>query len=45
MTNLADDPNYAAVKAEPSDKLMDVLIAGGDPRVVGEGDAFDKPPY
>lgn len=45
MTNLADDPQYAAVKAELSGKLMDVLIAGEDPRVVGDGDAFDNPPY
>ncbi|MBX2850805.1 MAG: sulfatase [Phycisphaeraceae bacterium] len=45
MTNLADDPEYAEVKAELAGKLMDVLVAGEDPRIVGEGDAFDKPPY
>jgi len=45
MTNLADDPRYAAVKAELAGKLMDVLVAGEDPRIVGEGDAFDRPPY
>lgn len=45
MTNLADDPKHAAIKAELAGKLMDVLVAGEDPRIVGEGDAFDKPPY
>lgn len=45
MINLADATQHAAVKAELSGKLMDVLVAGEDPRVVGEGDAFDKPPY
>ncbi|MGB0767573.1 MAG: sulfatase family protein, partial [Phycisphaeraceae bacterium] len=45
MTNLANDPAYAAVKKELADKLMDVLVTGEDPRIVGEGDAFDRPPY
>ena len=45
MTNLAGDPKFAAVKKELADKLMDVLEAGEDPRIMGEGDAFDKPPY
>lgn len=45
MTNLADDPKFTAVKAELAGKLMDVLVTGEDPRIVGEGDAFDKPPY
>lgn len=45
INNLADDPKYAAVKAELAGKLMDVLVAGEDPRIVGEGDAFDRPPY
>ena len=45
MTNLADNPKYAAIKAELAGKLMDVLVAGEDPRIVGDGDEFDRPPY
>ena len=45
MANLADDPRFAEVKAKLAGKLMDVLVAGEDPRIVGDGDAFDKPPY
>jgi arylsulfatase A-like enzyme len=45
MKNLADDPSYAAIEAELFGTLMDVLVAGQDPRIVGDGDAFDRPPY
>lgn len=45
MTNIAEKPEHQAVKKELSGKLMKLLSESGDPRVVGEGDAFDRPPY
>lgn len=44
MTNVADDPNYADVKAELTKRLMDELHASGDPRVIDEGKYFETPP-
>jgi uncharacterized sulfatase len=43
--NLAGDPAYAAPKKELADRLMRTLRDSGDPRVLGEGDTFDLPPY
>jgi uncharacterized sulfatase len=43
--NVADDPAYAGVKQELSAQLMTELKAGGDPRVAGQGDFFDRYPY
>lgn len=45
MNNLAGDPAHAEQLATLRDRLMLVLQETGDPRVVGEGDAFDRPPY
>ncbi|MEN1680406.1 MAG: sulfatase [Planctomycetota bacterium] len=45
MNNLAASPHHQATRQELADQLMQVLIAGQDPRIHGEGDAFDKPPY
>ncbi len=45
MRNLADSPEHQAVKRQLSDRLMKELTNKGDPRVVGEGDGFDRPPY
>ena len=45
MKNLAADPAHAATRARMSGRLMEILTATGDPRVVGAGDAFDRPPY
>jgi N-sulfoglucosamine sulfohydrolase len=45
MTNLADDPAYAEIKEQLSSQLMEQLLATKDPRVMGEGDAFDLVPY
>ncbi len=48
MINLAQLPlkaEHAQIKEELSAQLMRVLNDTGDPRVVGEGDAFDRPPY
>ncbi len=45
LTNLAHIAEYATKRAEMSDQLMEILNETGDPRVVGEGDAFDRAPY
>jgi arylsulfatase A-like enzyme len=45
VNNLAADPAYAAKKKELAAQLMQILRDAGDPRVVGAGDTFDKPPF
>lgn len=45
VINVADDPGYADKKREFSTKLMEVLRQAKDPRVLGDGSTFDKPPY
>lgn len=45
MTNLAASPAHQDVKLGLANQLMDELVKYEDPRVVGEGDTFDKPPY
>ncbi|HCN77203.1 MAG TPA: sulfatase [Verrucomicrobiales bacterium] len=43
-TNLADDPAYAAVKAEMEKRLLDELRRTGDPRLIDDGRFFETPP-
>lgn len=43
--NVADDPAYASQREELSRRLMAVLREAGDPRVVGDGQTFDRPPF
>jgi uncharacterized sulfatase len=43
--NLASDAKYQAVKKKLSDRLARVLKENGDPRVIGDGTTFDKPPF
>lgn len=43
--NVADEKPYAAVKQELADRLMSVLKETNDPRVTGDGTAFDKAPF
>jgi N-sulfoglucosamine sulfohydrolase len=45
MTNLASDPAFAEVKAKLSAQLMEELKRTGDPRVTGDGQTFEKPPF
>ncbi|QDV72759.1 Arylsulfatase [Planctomycetes bacterium K2D] len=45
MHNLADDPAHRETLEALRDQLFDELRRGEDPRVVGEGEAFDEPPY
>ncbi len=43
--NLANDPTFTTQRQSLRKQLLDVLEQGQDPRVLGDGSAFDKPPY
>ena len=45
MNNLAGSEQHQQVMKRMSDQLMQRLRDTGDPRIIGEGDAFDRPPY
>jgi len=45
ILNVADEPAYAKQKAELSARLLKILIEAKDPRVVGDGKTFDRPPF
>ncbi|MEM7315151.1 MAG: sulfatase [Planctomycetota bacterium] len=45
IQNVIDDPAYAKVRGELSERLMTILKANGDPRVTGDGMTFERPPY
>jgi len=45
LVNLAGDPSYADIKEELSARLMEQLLATGDPRATGGGEEFDEVPY
>ncbi|OPZ19968.1 MAG: Choline-sulfatase [candidate division BRC1 bacterium ADurb.BinA364] len=45
LNNVAESPEYSAVKKELADRLMGVLAETGDPRVVEADCRYDKPPY
>ncbi len=45
LHNVADQAEYAEVKSQLATALMAELTATKDPRVLGEGDAFDHYPY
>ncbi len=45
MHNVADAPEHAEVRRRLSERLMSILRKTGDPRVAGDGDTFDEPPY
>jgi arylsulfatase A-like enzyme len=45
MHNLANDPAYAKQHEELAAQLMKVLKDHKDPRVMGDGSTFDKPPF
>ncbi len=42
--NVADDPAYAAIKADLEKRLMDELSGTGDPRLIDDGKFFETPP-
>ncbi|POZ52079.1 sulfatase family protein [Methylovulum psychrotolerans] len=45
ITNVANKPAYATVKAQLAGQLLARLKNAGDPRVVGDGKTFDQPPF
>jgi arylsulfatase A-like enzyme len=45
MKNVAGDPAYAKAKQDLAKRLMDTLTDVGDPRVTGDGQTFEKPPF
>ncbi|NQV34708.1 MAG: sulfatase [Phycisphaeraceae bacterium] len=45
LHNLAEDPVYESIRCELSERLMVTLKATGDPRVLGDGATFDRPPF
>lgn len=45
VRNVAADPAYAQVKAELAAALMGRLTDAADPRVTGDGQTFEKPPF
>lgn len=45
MNNVATDPAYAAEKTKFAERLQKMLVGAGDPRVTGDGQTFDRPPF
>jgi len=45
MTNVAGEAAYAEARDKASERLMSILKETNDPRVVGDGTTFDKPPF
>lgn len=45
MNNLAYDDKYEAIAKKLREQLMAELKQSKDPRVMGDGSTFDKPPY
>lgn len=45
LTNVAADPAYASLKQLLADGLLKELRDTGDPRAIGDGSTFDRPPF
>ncbi len=45
MKNLSGDRQFAEIREKLRRELLSELRKGNDPRVAGDGTAFDKPPY
>jgi len=45
MQNVAMSGSYETTRRQLSERLMSVLTATGDPRVKGDGNTFDLPPF
>lgn len=45
VNNVASSPEYATRLEELTDRMMQILEETGDPRVIGDGKAFDRMPY
>ena len=44
MNNVAEDPTYAAIRKEMTDRLFTILRETGDPRMTDDGRYFETPP-
>ncbi|MGA0029741.1 MAG: sulfatase [Opitutales bacterium] len=44
MNNVAEDPAYAAIRKEMTDRLFTILRETGDPRMTEDGKYFETPP-
>jgi len=45
MRNVATDPAYAAEREKFAAALLKTLTEAGDPRVTGDGQTFERPPF
>jgi arylsulfatase A-like enzyme len=45
VKNVAADPAYAGIRQELADRLLRILTEAGDPRVVDDGQTFERPPF
>lgn len=45
VRNVAADPAYAAEREKFAKSLMKTLTEAGDPRVTGDGQTFERPPF
>ena len=45
MTNVADQSNYEDTKAVLSGRMLSTLRNTGDPRIMGDGSTYDRPPF
>jgi len=45
IKNVAADAAYAGQKRELAERLMNVLRGAGDPRITGDGQTFERPPF
>jgi N-sulfoglucosamine sulfohydrolase len=45
MNNVAANPKYAKERARLSAQLLKILTDAGDPRVIGDGATFERPPF
>ena len=45
IRNVAGNPEYRDVRLRLHNRLMKILRETGDPRVLGDGSTFDKPPF
>lgn len=45
LHNVAQNPAYAEILQGLSQRLMNTLKATGDPRVLGDGQTFERPPF
>jgi uncharacterized sulfatase len=43
--NVAADPAYSTAKTELAERLLKTLTEVGDPRVTGDGQTFERPPF